>query len=314
MTGEVVISVELELGWGKHDRGSYDYLSRRREKETEYLKRLLDVCNRTGVPITFNVVGHLCHPMCEMTRVRKDVYPSGWWREHDQSNEDNGSLFHAPDLLRKIQRSEINHEFASHTYSHIMVDEVSAELISHEFDLVDRIFEQWNIDSPVSFVAPRHRQCSPALLNKHGIKVIRRPSPRQSKPGSITSLWVLTKSHPVHDKYHEDGLIKTYSTSYPSLTYSGGMLPKGQLAARNQFTYLPLSLRQKIHQHYLKNAVHKAINQNKQTHLWTHLWDMSNPHQWATIESFFEWLGEKRHEGAVEISRMKDLAVDSTTT
>jgi len=306
MTAKVTISIELELGWGKHDIPSYKCFSKDRSEETKYLDKLLQICDKNEVPITFDIVGHLFEKDCE--DIEEELYPDNWWKEHDRSTDDLERLFHAPDLVQKIKDAEVDHEIATHTYSHIMMDEVDSETISYELELVRDIHKEWNIESPISIVAPRHRDINSKILLNNGIKIVREPSAKQSEPDHLISAWLLTRDHPVHDPEIKNDILRTYSTSYPSLTFSGGVLPKGQVPAQDHFKYLPLKIRQLIHERYLKTGVKTAIKRDSYVHFWTHLWDMANKQQWDTIESFIIWLGEKDNHEKVKIHRMKDIS------
>lgn len=306
MAGSVTISVELELGWGSHDKADYSRLSKNRNKESKYLKKLLNTCDKNNIKLTFNVVGKLLTDN-NITRVDRSLYPEGWWEEYDNATADQQQLFHATDLIQAICDADVEHEFASHTYSHVMVDEVSNKCVCHEFSLMEDIFEEWDIDQPHSFVAPRHRTISSDTLNKNGIQVVRTPDTEQTNPSVGVSAWMLYRSHPVKEPQVEDGILKTYSSSYPSLTFSG-VLANGQQEADNHFQYIPVSLRQRRQEYYLKRAVRKAQNRNSHTHLWTHLWDMSNEQQWGPINTFLEWLGKKSNTENVSVHRMKDLS------
>lgn len=235
------------------------------------------------------------------------MYPNGWWEEYENADEDLSRLFHAPDLIEAIRDAEVDHEFSTHTFSHIMVDEVSEGCFRYECKQVQDIYDTWGIDQPVSFVSPRHRQFDSEVLTDHDIRVVRVPDPEQSSPSTVVSLWVLSRKHPVKKPQVEDGLLKTYSSSYPSLTYSG-VLPKGQVEADPQFQYIPLKARQYLHQRYLRDSVKRASKQDSNAHLWTHLWDMANEAQWKPIETFIKWLGERAETDDVDILRMKELS------
>jgi len=66
MGGKITLSVEIELGWGHHDKPDGNpALSEDREVETKALRRLLAVCDEHRIPITFDIVGHLLHESCD---------------------------------------------------------------------------------------------------------------------------------------------------------------------------------------------------------------------------------------------------------
>lgn len=287
----------------------YNRYSTERMKETNYLDKLLKVCDKNKIPITFNVVGKL---LSEDNRGQnRGFYPDRWWDDYKTADDSLKKLFFAPDLIKKIRDADVDHEIATHTFSHIMIDEVPDQCLEYELKTVQELYQNWGISQPSSFVSPRHRQFNSKILTDHNISVVRVPDPDQSSPNIGISAWMLYRRHPVRDPKFENGLIKTYSSSYPSLTYSG-VLPKGQLNADAQFRYLPLRLRQLLQIRYLKDAVKRAEKRNSHAHLWTHLWDMANQKQWEPIEEFIVWLGEqKKDSDAVQIMRMQDFHKES---
>jgi hypothetical protein len=305
MSGKITLSIEIELGWGSHMTSTYNRYSARREKETRYLHKLLDICDKNKIPITFNVVGKL---LSEDDRGQNlDFYPDGWWDDYRTANNDLKKLFFAPDLIKKILDADVDHEIATHTFSHIMIDEVPDQCLAYELETVQEIYQEWGIQQPRSFVSPRHRQFNSKILTDHDISVVRVPDPDQSSPNIGISAWMLFRNHPVKEPKIENNIIKTYSSSYPSLTYSG-VLPKGQLEADTHFQYLPVKLRQRLQSRYLKNSVLRAENKDSHTHLWTHLWDMSNEEQWEPIEKFIIWLSDQNTATDIDILRMQDLS------
>jgi hypothetical protein len=306
MPGEITLSVELELGWGSHMSSNYSRYSSRRTKESHYLEKLLAVCDEHDIPITFNLVGKLISER-HLEEQDADFYPDGWWDDYKSADADLARLFYAPDLIRAILDAEVDHELATHTLSHIMVDEVSPECFRYELEEVQKIYDEWGIEQPISFVAPRHRQFDPDVLADQNIRVVRVPDPDQPSPNSIISLWMLTRKHPIREPEVKDGLLYTFSSSYPSLTYSG-VLPKGQLESDPQFQYIPVKLRQYLQQRYLRDGVQRAAKQDSNAHFWTHLWDMSNEAQWKPIKAFIKWLGEQSASSGIDLRRMGDLS------
>lgn len=310
MAGKITLSIELELGWGTHMLSSYDRFSIRRKKESIYLQKLLDICDQYDIPITFNVVGKLLSDN-NVNTYETSLYPEGWWDEYKTADKKLKKLFYAPDLIQNILDTNVDHEFATHTLSHIMIDEVSRECFEYEIRQIKEIHKRWGIEQPTSFVAPRHRQFDPSVLTAHDLQIVRIPDPSQPSPNLFTSSWMLLRDHPVRKPKIKNGVIRTYSTSYPSLTYSG-VLPKGQLDPDPQFQLLPLKLRQQIQLRYLKNAVKQAKEQNSHAHLWTHLWDMANEAQWQPIETFIKWLSKQVGSHEIRIQRMKDIVESNT--
>ncbi|RLM56895.1 polysaccharide deacetylase family protein, partial [Halorubrum sp. Atlit-26R] len=137
MTGIVTLSIELELGWGMHDKAEYSHLSTDRAAETKALHRILDSADRHDLPITFDVVGHLFHESC--TGSHAGPYPEDYWSEDPGTDEETDPHFYAPDLVREIQSRKTDHEITTHTYSHLLADNASAEQLHSELSRVKQI-------------------------------------------------------------------------------------------------------------------------------------------------------------------------------
>ncbi|WP_231186621.1 hypothetical protein [Haladaptatus sp. DYF46] len=305
MTGTVTISVELELGWGMHDKGEFSHLSNDRSAEDTALSRLLDVCDSKDVPITFDVVGHLFHETCDGTH--DGPYDELWWSNDPGKSVSEDPLFYAPDMLESIRSRRTPHEICTHTYSHILGREASDELLHHELDAVDSLHEEWDLPASTSIVMPRHQDVDYSVLSDHGIDVIRRPIADYGRTDSNPASkfwWLLTRDHPECTLEVTEGVVETTCTPHPSLAST--TLPTGRRPPAPFFRPLPNRLREYLHRKYLLDALRTAADGNH-VHLWTHLYNIANPHQFRAIEPVFGRLAELRNRGEVEIRRMCDL-------
>jgi hypothetical protein len=113
MTGELVISIEIELGW---NRGGLSWISDGRTVETEILRDLLTLCDRRKIPLSFDVVGHLFHDDCSGSH--EGPHESGWFDLDPGTSLETDPEFYAPDIVRLIDRSDVRHEICTHSYSH----------------------------------------------------------------------------------------------------------------------------------------------------------------------------------------------------
>lgn len=307
MTGLVTVSVELELGWGRHDEKEYSHLSSNREEEDEYLDRFLDLCDTENIPVSFNIVGHLLHDSCSGTH--RGPYTDGWWDEDPGSDLADDPLFYAPKMVESIRDREVDHEICTHTYSHIYCDETTEEVLDHELQRVEEVHSDAGLATPTSIVPPRHNQPSYQVLRDHGIEVVRRPLEDYAPPldSRIAKfLWFLTRSHPVGTIEIRDDVVETRCTPHPSLTNL--LLSKGQEGPPHTvFRGIPHRIRRYLHKKYLINAIDTAAATGGHLHLWTHVFDFSNESQWSGVRDGLQYLGRTRDEGKVSISTMADL-------
>lgn len=67
-----------------------------------------------------------------------------------------------------------------------------------------------------------------------------------------------------------------------------------------------MELRKRIHGYYLRRSTERAIATGGSLHLWCHLYDLSNEHQWAVVSDYLEYLGSLPRD-ALEIRTMASL-------
>lgn len=308
MTSIITLSIELEFGWGMHDQAEYGHLSSDRSAETETLHRLLDLADRLNLRITFNIVGHLFHDSCSGSH--PGPHPESWWTEDPGTHIDTDPLFYAPDLIREILSREADHEIATHTYSHLLVDEATSEELDDELATVNNLHADAGLPAPTSIVMPRHQQPNYSILADRGIETIRRPMEGYGSSNSdwaSTFWWLLIRDHPASTLRRQDGILETTATPHPSLTAAS--LPTGQSRPHPLFSIIPQQIRQALHRQYLIDTVDKAAMKNRHVHLWTHVYNMANDGQWEPISDGLEYLAKRRDEGEILIKRMDELSV-----
>ena len=308
MTASVTLSLELELGWGQHDKGGSDICSPDRSAEELYLEKLLDACDRYGIPITFDVVGHLLLNECDGQHT--GPHKKGWFSADPGTDTDTDPLFYWPELPEIITDRTTRHELATHTFSHVLCDEIDEQTLRWELEQSIEAHESAELDAPRTIVTPRHRKVSYEVLREFGIEGIRtlKRQPKQSTVGRYTQrafFWTLNRGHPAYEPARSDNLVELYTTPYPSLT--AVHLPNGQSPPLWPFQRIAVSLRQRIQQSYLRNAIRSAIKTDSNVHLWTHLYNLSNEEQWECIEPFLKHLGKAKQKNEVEILTMVEL-------
>lgn len=306
-TGKVTLSLEIELGWGKHDLAEYDHLSTDMTVEIKTLTKLLELCDRLGIPMSFSIVGHLLENSCP--GYHHGPYPEEWWREDPGTNENIDPQFYNPDIIELIKDTDVDHEIATHTYSHIHCEEVPEETLAFELDRVATIYSDLGIDSPRSIVFPKHQTNHYSTIQQHDIEVVRQPIENYNTldKNPLKKFYsLLNRSHPTTGIKKENDLIETCCTPHPSLTATH--LPNGQRSPHPAFQIIPLRVRQQLQREYIKSAVSEAANQGRYIHLWTHLHNLSNQYQWPPVHKGMKHIAKLRDQGEIELFRMRDLA------
>ena len=308
MSATVTFSIEVELGWGVIQYGNLDVLSQGREAETEALERLLDLCDELGIPMTFNVVGHLLRDSPLATY--DGSHENEWFDDIPKTGPENAPEFYAPSLVERIQESSVNHEICTHTFTHVECANVTNETLRWEFDKMLETHEDFGLDRPVSLVPPRHSPPPRDILKEYGIEIVRssrrrHPELREASNRVQLAREILTGDQPIKQTRMVDDVIETYCASFPSLT--APFLQSGQRKPHPVFRVIPKIVRRRLHRHNLNQSLTAAIERDSNIHIWTHLWETANGVQWPLIRSFLRRVSESRTKKQVQIKNMKEL-------
>ena len=306
MTGIVTISVEVELGWGVHDVDRSAHLSEDGAAERRYLRRLLDACDEYGVPVSFDVVGHLFLEGCKGSH--SGPYPDDWFDADPGTDATEDPLYYAPEMPDAVRSRPTDHELCTHTFSHALCEPMGEAVQSSELEFAAHLHETAGDERPVSLVPPRHSPPSYNVLTEHGVEIVRIPTGGPSSSPVRRLRELLSGPPPICEPELVDGVVETYCTRHPTLTAPS--LPSGQESTHAAFRWLPVSVRRRLHERYLRRATRIAIEEDSHLHLWCHLFDLSNEYQFPQVESYLETLGALRDRGDVEIRTMAGLNED----
>jgi hypothetical protein len=306
VTARAVISIEVELAWGFHDTGDYTLLSEGRTAETETLEALLELCDELGVEISFDVVDHLLHERCDG---HVSPHDDGWFDADPETGVDTDPLFYAPDLVQRVQEASVDHEICSHTFSHVLCDQVTEEQLAWELSESRRIRRAVGVEAPEAVVPPRHRVAHRSVFRENGIDCLRRPFRRYGgteKPPKSTRLrWSLEPRPPVGGPQQNDGLVEVRCHRRPTLT--SPLLPNGRRAAPAPFTVVPATVRKWYHRRYLREGLKKAVASDSSVCYWTHLSNMANEMQFSVISGFLRELDTVSSETPLKVSTFADV-------
>lgn len=304
MAGTATISVEIELGWGFHDGADprdVRELSADGRAERAALAWFLEACDDAGVPVTFDVVGHLLLESCDG---RHDgPHPDGWFARDPGTDAATDPLFYFPDVVETIRDADVDHEICTHTFSHVLLDEVGDEVVDWELDRVGELHDE----AVVSLVPPRHRKPPYDVLRDHGIEVVRRADAERIPSGPIGRFrWTLGRDHPLDDVRTVDGLVETRTS--PMMTLTSTALSKGVAPPHPAFRALPERFRRRRHEQYLRDGLERAIATDRHVHYWTHLYNLANEAQRGAVEAFLDAVERSRDDASLGVLRMADLA------
>lgn len=301
MPGSATISVEIELGWGFHDKADpHDVpeLSEDGRAERDALAWFLRVCDEAGVLVTFNVVGHLLLDSCDGTH--EGPHADGWFARDPGTNAETDPLFYAPEVVEMIRDADIDHEICTHTFSHVLLDEIADEVINWELKRARELHDA----ELVSLVPPRHRKPPYDVLREHNIEVLRRAVEETPPPPNTARwfLWVLTRDHPLDRPMTVDGIVETRTSSFMTLTAT--YLSSGVSQPHAAYRVIPRRIRERRHGSFLRSGLKAAIREDSHVHYWTHLYNMAHDAQRKPVQRLFEMMSR---EDEVAVRRMADL-------
>lgn len=188
--GAVVFSADFELAWAwRYDRDPHHRMSDLCNAERENIPVILAKLEILGIPLTWAIVGHLFLEQCEKHnnkahgdmprpnhfRNRLWIFHSGDWYDHDPcSNLACAGDWYAPDLIKHIINSKINHEIACHSFSHVGFNEnyCSVELARAELKKCAQVMAAFGL-KPVTMVFPGDEAGHFALLSEFGYRCVR---------------------------------------------------------------------------------------------------------------------------------------------
>ncbi|OYR54184.1 polysaccharide deacetylase family protein [Halorubrum halodurans] len=306
MSGSAIFSVEIELAWGYHDLqrpNKYAALSKDRDRETKALKRLLALCDRFEIPITFDVVGHLFLDNC--SGAHDPRCPTGWFNADPGTDVDLDPLFYAPDLIDMIEAAEIKHEICTHTFSHVLGEEFTTAQLDADLEKAQELHRKKFNKPAESIVPPRHQRMDPKVLKRNGIKVVRQATGEMPENKLALLWWYFSQNHPVTEPVTEDGLITTYTSVTQSMT--APHVAQGQKTIHPVLRSIPFRVRKYIHRRYIEDALERAVVENKHAHFWTHLHDMANEAQLDIVDQLITVASRWRDNEGLQINRMCDL-------
>jgi len=303
--GILVISMDVELGWGFRDRNNiYNFLSQNGDFERHNFNEFLRLLKHYNINVTFAIVGHLIVEQCFHDSCRFDK----WFADWPCKSNKHHPLWYAPDLVESILSMPQKHEIASHSFSHIIFNnsKVDKNIIRTDFTLWKALAKKKGITLK-SFVFPRNREAHLKFLREFGIKCFRgtihcKQLPRLPGMAIVNEFLGPTPSEVTLTK---EGLVVIPSTSYPNLTSI--LLPQGKHVRSKYSRIVPAEVAQAIHFYGIKRAIIKTIKTRKVLHLWTHESNL-NEKQLPLIDRILRFVNIMRDKGILDIMTMGSLS------
>ena len=310
--GVFVLSLDTELAWGSFDAGGLTRYARHYDQYRVVVRRTLELLERYQVPATWAFVGHLmlegcsrCADGCihpEVLRPRYRWYPHEWHHADPGTHVSRDPWWYAPDLLEQVLRARVVHEVATHTFSHVVVDdpECTREIFRSQMQACARLHDAWGVPMR-SIVYPRNRVAYLDELPELGIVAYRGRERRwyDAVPNlAARTLHLLDRAlGPTPPTYPLGGLAQGPVVNVPASMF---LLPfDGVRRAIPAAARTAQALR----------GVRQAARRGELFHLWFHPVNMaSHPLMFTVLERVLRAAADLRDRGRLRMLTMEEAA------
>jgi peptidoglycan/xylan/chitin deacetylase (PgdA/CDA1 family) len=298
--GDVVVSIDAELSWGYHD---LDAPPDRLSDAQEGWDGAIGLLDEYEVPATWAIVGHLISDGDDCGH-RNHPLGSSWF----PCSADGGRAgdWCAPELVAAVLAAEQEHEIASHTFSHVVMngDEVTREVAAAEMDASLAAAERFGLELE-SVVFPRNRVAHRAVLAERGFRCYRGVRPRRyrrnaaMRPLAKLAGWAGSGNvppifTPTVDEY---GLVDVPASLY-LFSFEGAARRVAGL-----FGYRPIVS-------IAKRGIDAAVDADGVFHLWFHPHNLLQPDGVERLNAILDYLNRRREETDLRVRTMAQVARD----
>ena len=295
--GSVVLSLDAELGWGFHD------LSNPPAKRVAAGRRgwsvMLELLEEYDVPATWAVVGHLMLESCDGIHAEHPA-PEGWFERERTDWQNRENIRFGPDLVRDLLASDVDHEFASHSFSHVLFGqpETDRELAVAELERSLEIAADWN-QSVDSFIYPRNSVGHRDVLAEQGIRAYRGKSPTGYGVRCLYDLAVRDRSLLVTPTVDEHGLV-----DIPASLFLFGFEGPARTVAESVWEDPMVAL--------VRHGIDEAAASEGVFHIWLHPNNLTHERDDQRMRAILSYLDRRRAETDLTVETMADLACRTT--
>ncbi|WP_049890069.1 polysaccharide deacetylase family protein [Natronorubrum sulfidifaciens] len=290
--GSVVLSLDAELGWGFHD------LERLPIERVESGRRgwtvMLELLEEFDVPATWAVVGHLMLESCDGTHAQHPA-PDGWFERERGEWQDRKDLRFGCDLVTALLESDVDHEFASHTFSHVLFGhpETDRELAAAELERSIEIATEWGC-SFESFIYPRNAVGHRDVLAEYGVSAYRGWTPNREGARAVFDSMVRDQSLLV-DPYIDDyGLVNV-----PASLFLFGFEGTARTLAESIWTDPMVAL--------ARRGIDEAVTHDGTFHMWLHPNNLTTERDDKRMRAILSYLERRRSESDLVVETMADV-------
>lgn len=316
--GIMVVSIDLELSWGRFDKMPLEELNGQSLQERPHIRRLLSLMDQYEIPATWAMVGHLMLDGCARDSAgvaHRDVtphaahswFPRDWFSTDPCTEARLAPAWYAPDILEWIRSARVRHDIGSHSFAHVLYGDPGCTAAMAHADL--KAAKQAAAGKQVvleSFVFPRNQAGHLDVLRAQGIRSFRGRSFR----GAERPLYRWIKGTPVRMLGFLDQLLAfpprqvRAEETLPGLWNIPGnhfFMPRNGLNR-----VVPMSSRVRKG----TRGINRAIRTGGLYHLWFHPADLltDSDAMFAGLEALFSYARRQQEQGCLEVLTMAEYS------
>lgn len=184
-----LLSADFELAWApRYDKkvsNAFNFALSKAKTERNNIPKIIDICEKYNIPITWATVGHLFLESCngthnEIPEVPKyfgpfwDFQKDNWFEYDPATDYKTSPEWYCPDLIQQIIDSPVKHEIGNHTFSHIDCRDgiCPPELLRAELRESKKLAQSFGLELK-SFVHPGHTIGNLDVLAEEGFTSFR---------------------------------------------------------------------------------------------------------------------------------------------
>ncbi|WP_049900353.1 polysaccharide deacetylase family protein [Natrinema altunense] len=291
--GSVVMSLDAELGWGFHDFATPP--ADRVEAGRRGWSVMLDLLEEFDVPATWAVVGHLMLETCDGTHADHPA-PEGWFERERNTWADREDLRYGPDLVADVLASDAGHEFASHSFSHVLFGraETDRELADAELERSRELAADWD-QSIDSFVYPRNDVGHRDVLADHSVTAYRGRSPTRDGVRGVFDSTVRDRSMLVEPTIDEYGLVNV-----PASMFLFGFEGPARTVAESIWADPMVAM--------ARRGIDEAARTDRLFHMWLHPNNLTHERDDRRMRAILSYLDRQRSATDLTVETMADVA------
>ncbi|QLG48564.1 polysaccharide deacetylase family protein [Natrinema halophilum] len=291
--GSVVISLDAELGWGFHDLPEPPV--ERVESGRRGWRSMVELLEEFDVPATWAIVGHLMLDNCDATHADHPA-PNGWFDRERTAWAERPDLRFGRDLVRDVLESDVEHEFASHSFSHVLFGrpETNRELAIAELERCRELADDWG-QSIDSFIYPRNDVGHRDVLAEHGIGAYRGTSPTRDGVRGVFDSAIRDRSMLVTPIVDEYGLVNV-----PASMFLFGFEGTARVVAESIWEDPMVVL--------ARRGIDEAARTDGLFHMWLHPNNLTHQRDDRRMRAILSHLERRRSATDLTVETMADVA------